>query len=136
VALLRERLHDVDADDALLRDGRDVRELLLHVAEHRVRCLAVAICDVHDHRSDRQGDESELPAVEEEDERDDEDGHDVLREEDQPVAEEEPHRLQIDRRAGHELARLAPVVEAEREPQQVPVQLVAEVVLDGERLFA
>ncbi len=41
--LLRERLDDVDADDVLLGDGRDVRELLLHVAQRRVGDVAVAV---------------------------------------------------------------------------------------------
>ena len=136
VLLLREGLHDVDADDALLRDRRDVRELLLYVAEDRLRDLAVAVRDEHDRGRDRERDERELPAVDEEDDRDDDDRHDVLGEEDQPVAEEEPHRLQINRRPRHELPRLAPVVEAEREAQEVPVELVPEVVLDAERLPA
>ena len=124
------------ADDALLRDGRDVRELLLYVPEHGLGDLAVAVRDEHDDGCDREGDERELPAVDEEDDRDDDDRHDVLGEEDQPVAEEEPHRLQVDRRPRHELPRLVPVVEAEREPQEVPVELVPEVVLDPERLSA
>ena len=83
-----------------------------------------------DHRGDREGDERELPAVDEEHGRDDDDRHDVLREEDQPVAEEEAHGLQVDRRPRHELPRLAAVVEAEREAQEVRVELVAHVVLD------
>ena len=41
--LLRERLDDVDADDVLLRDGRDVGEPLLHVAQRRMRDVAVAV---------------------------------------------------------------------------------------------
>ena len=41
--LLRERLDDVDADDVLLGDGRDVGELLLDVAQRRVRDVAVAV---------------------------------------------------------------------------------------------
>ena len=41
--LLRERLDDVDADDVLLGDRRDVGELLLHVAQRRVRDVAVAV---------------------------------------------------------------------------------------------
>ena len=89
-----------------------------------------------DHGRDRERDERELPAVEEEHGRDDDDRHDVLGEEDQPVAEEEAHRLEVDRRARHELARLVAVVEAEREPEEVRVQLVAQVVLDRERLPA
>ena len=44
-------------------------------------------------------DERELPAVDEEDDRDHDDRDHVLREEDQAVAEEEAHRLEVDRRA-------------------------------------
>ena len=54
----------------------------------------------------------------------------MLGEEDEPVAEEEAHRLQIDRCARHELAGLAAVVEAEGEPEEVRVELVADVVFD------
>ena len=61
---------------------------------------------------------------------------DVLEEEDQAVAEEEAHGLQVDRRARHQLAGLVAVVEAEREPEEVRVELVAHVVLDAERLPA
>ena len=122
-------------DDRLLRDGRDVGELLLHVAEHGVGDAAVAVGGSAIDRRDRERDERELPAVDEEDGRHDDDRHDVLREEDQAVAEEEAHRLQVDRRARHELARLAAVVEAERQSEEVRVELVAHVVLDGERLL-
>ena len=99
-----------------------------------MRDLAVAVGDEDDDRRDRERDERELPAVHEEDGGDDDDRDDVLREEDEAVAEEEAHGLEVDRRPRHELAGLAAVVEAERQPQEVPVQLVAEVVLDGERL--
>ena len=60
----------------------------------------------------------------------------MLREEDEPVPEEEAHRLQVDRRAGHELAGLVPVVVAEREPEKVLVQGVAQVVFDCQCLPA
>ena len=89
-----------------------------------------------DRRRDRERDERELPAVDEEHGRDDDDRHHVLREEDEAVAEEEAHRLEVDRRPRHELPGLAAVVEAEGEPQEVRVQLVAQVVLDRERLAA
>ena len=52
------------------------------------------------------------------------------------VAEEEAHRLQVDRRARHELAGLLAVEEAELEREQVVVDLVAQVVLDAERDLA
>ena len=82
---------------------------------------AVAIGGEHDHRRDRERDEGELPAVHEEHSRHGNDSHDVLREEDQAVAEEEAHRLEVDRRSRHELARLAAVVEAERQAEEVRV---------------
>ena len=132
--LLRERLDHVHPDDALLRHRRDICELRLHIAKHRMRDAAVALSDEDDRRRDRERDESELPAVDEEHSRDDDDGHHVLREEDEPVSEEEAHRLQVDRRPGHELPRLASVVEAEREAQEVRVELVTHVVLDREGL--
>ena len=50
------------------------------------------------------------------------DGEHVLEEEDQAVAEEEAHALQVDGRARHQLAGLVAVVEAEREPHEVRVE--------------
>ena len=120
----------------LLGDRRDLPERLLDVAEHRLRHAAVAVRGERDHRGDRERDERELPAVDEEHGRDDDDRHDVLREEDEPVAEEEPHRLEVDGRPRHQLPRLAAVVEAERQAQEVRVELVAKVVLDRECLPA
>ena len=134
--LLRERFHDVDAGDRLLCDRRDLREVLLHLPQDGLRHLAVAVRDRHDDRRDREGHEGELPAVDDEDRGDDDDRDDVLREEDEPVAQEEADGLEVDRRARHELARLAAVVEAEREPEEVRVQLVPQVVLDAERLLS
>ena len=75
-------------------------------------------------------------SIDEQHRRDGDDRHHVLDEEDQPVAEEEADGLEVDRRARHQLARLVAVVEAEREPQEVRVEAVAHVVLDGERLPA
>ena len=132
--LLRERLDHVHARYRLLGDRRDVGERLLDLPQHRLRHAAVAVCRQHDERRDHERHERQLPAVEEEDDRDHDDGDDVLREEDEAVAEEEAHGLEVDRRAGHELPGLAAVVEGEREPQEVGVELVAEVVLDAERL--
>ena len=50
--LLRERLDDVHADDVLLRDGRDVGEPLLHVAQRRMRDVAVAVGEHDEERRD------------------------------------------------------------------------------------
>ena len=63
-------------------------------------------------------------------------GEDVLEEEDQPVAEEEAHALQVDGRPRHQLSGLVAVVEAEREPHEVRVEPLAHVHLDRERLLS
>ena len=60
----------------------------------------------------------------------------VLGEEDQPVAEEEADRLQVDRRPRHQLAGLLGVEEAELERLQVLVDALAQVELDRERDLA
>ena len=134
--LLRERLDDVDADDVLLGDRRDVGELLLDVAQRRVRDVAVAVRERDEERRHREHDEREPPLEEEEDDAHGDDGEDVLEEEDQAVAEEEPHALQVDRRARHQLAGLVAVVEAEREAHEVRVEALPHVHLDVERLLA
>ena len=135
-ALLRERLDDVDADDVLLGDGRDVGHLLLHVAEQRMGDVAVPVRDRDQHRRDRERDQRELPRDDEDDDPDADDREDVLEEEDQAVAEEEADALQVDRRAAHQLAGLVAVVEAEREPDELRVDRLPHVELDRERLLA
>ena len=132
--LLREGLDDVDADDALLRDGGDVGELLLHVAEGRVREVAVPVGEHDQERHDRERDQCELPLDEEEYDRHGDDDEYVLEEEDQAVAEEEPDPLEVDRRPGHELAGLVGVVEAERQPNEPGVERVAHVELHSQGL--
>ena len=136
VLLLGERLDDVDADDVLLGDRRDVGHLLLDVAEHGVGDTRVAVREDDDQRCHGSRDERELPVDEEHDHGRADDRQHVLEEEDEPVAEEEADGLEVDRRAREQLARLMPVVEAEREPEQLRVERVPHVVLDGERLAA
>ena len=100
-------------------DRRDVPELLLDVAQNRVRDVAVAVGDRDDQRRDRERDQREPPLDDEEHDHHGDDREDVLEEEDQAEAEEEANRLQVDGRARHQLAGLVAVVEAEREPEQV-----------------
>ena len=126
----------MDADDVLLGDGRDVGHLLLHVAEQRMRDVAVPVGDRDQHRRDRQRDQRELPRDDEDDDPDAEDREDVLEEEDQAVAEEEAHALQVDGRAAHQLAGLVAVVEAERETNELRVDGLPQIELDEQRLLA
>src|SRR6266487_1979285 len=134
--LLCERLDDVDADDVLLGDGGDVGELLLDLAQSRVRDVAVAVCEDDQYRRDRERDQSQLPLEEEQHPGDEDDREDVLEEEDQAVAEEEAHALEVDGRPRHQLAGLVAVVEAEREPDEACIEALAQVHLDRERLPA
>jgi hypothetical protein len=54
----------------------------------------------------------------------------VLEEEDEAVAQEEAHGLEVHRRSRHELPGLMAVVEAEREAQEMRVHRVSHVELD------
>src|SRR5205814_9394377 len=96
--LLRERLDNVYPDDVLLGHRCNVRELLLHVAQRRMRDTAVAICEHDKDRRDRQRDQRQLPLEDQQDGCDRDDRQDVLEEEDQAVAEEKADALEIDRR--------------------------------------
>ena len=60
----------------------------------------------------------------------------ALGDEDQPVAEEEADRLQVDRRPRHQLAGLLGVEEAQLEPLQVRVEELAQVEFDRQRDLA
>ena len=71
----------------------------------------------------------------EEDDRHAHDREHVLEEEDEPVAEE-ANGLEVDGGPRHELAGLVPVVEAERETEELRVDLVPKVVLDPQCLPA
>src|SRR5439155_19922386 len=79
--------------------------------------------------------ERQLPLEEKQHAGNEDDREHVLKEKDQPVAEEEAHALKIDGRAGHELTGLVAVVEAEREPDEMRVETLAKVHLDRERLL-
>jgi hypothetical protein len=111
--LLRERLDDVDADDVLLGHRGDVRDLLLHIAQDRMRDAAVSVGEDDQRGGDRHRDEGEPPFRPKHDRRRPDDREEVLGEEDEAVAEEEADALEVDRRPGHQLARLVAIVEAE-----------------------
>ena len=101
-----------------------------------MRDVAVAVRDGDDHRRDRERDQREPPVDEEQHGHHGDDREHVLEEEDEAEAEEEAHRLEVDGRARHQLPGLVPVVEPEREPEQVGVEALAHVLLDPERLLA
>ena len=135
-ALLRERLHDVDADDRLLGDRRDVASFCCTSRSIGCAMWLYRYASTDEQRRDRQRDQRQPPVDDEEDDRDADDREHVLGEEDEAVAEEEAHGLQVDRRTGHQLAGLVAVVEAEAQPHELGIEGVADVVLDAECLPA
>ncbi len=97
--LLGEGLDHVHAGDVLLGRGGDVGHLLLHVAEHGVGDVAVAVCDSDDKRRHCDRHQRQPPVEVEHHRGHTEHGQHVLGEEDQSVAEEEANQRQVDRRA-------------------------------------
>jgi hypothetical protein len=134
--LLGKRLDDVDADDVLLGDCRDVRQLLLHLPQCRMGDAAVPVGEHDEERRDGEREQGQPPLDEEEHGGHGHHREHVLEEENQPVAEEKADSLEVDRRPRHQLPGLMAVVEAEREADQVRVQPVPQVHLDAERLLA
>ena len=55
-----------------------------------------------------------------------------LQDEDEPVAQEEAHRLQVDGGARHQLSGLLMVEETELQALEMAVEPLAQVVLDAE----
>ena len=105
--LLRERLDHPHARDVLLGVGGQLGDPLLGLLERGLRVLAVAVGDQHDERHRRQRQRGE-PRLEHEHRHPGErDREDRLADEDQAVAEEEAHRLEVDGGARHQLARSA-----------------------------
>ena len=131
--LLRERLDYAHARDVLLRVGGQLGDPLLGLSERRLGMLAVPVRDQHDERHGRQGERGQLGLEHEHGDPGQRDGQHRLCDEDEAVAEEEPHRLQVDRRARHELPGLLAVEEAELESLELLVEPVTQVDLDAER---
>ena len=84
-------------------------------------------------RQQHERDQRELPAREQEQGRGRDQRRAVLRDEDEPVAEEHAHRADVARRAREQLAGLVLVVEAEGHALQVRVERLPQVVLDVQR---
>ena len=130
--LLREGLDHADTGDVLLRLGRELGDPLLDLLARRPVQPAVASGDDHHERDRRQRDDGEAGVHREHDAGGDQDRQRRLQDEHEAVAEEEADRLQVDRRARHELAGLLRVEETELERLQVRVHAVAQVELDPE----
>ena len=99
----------------------------------RPRALPVAEGDDDDERHRRERQRRQPRVHGEHRHRGEQDRQRALGDPHEAVAEEEADRLQVDRRARHQLAGLLAVEEAELERLQVRVEPVAQVVLDAER---
>ena len=98
VLLLGERLDHPHADHVLLGLGGHIGHPLLHLLEDGVADPRVAVGHHHQHRGDGDRDQHQLDVQQRERDQHDHHRQHVLAEEDQAVAEEEPHRLQVDGR--------------------------------------
>ena len=136
VLLAGEGLDDADAGDVLLGLGGQLRQPLLHLLQGGPGDAVVAGGGVDDEGRRRQGDQRQ-PRLDRDHHRGGEDDRQqVLGDEDQPVAEEEADRLQVDGRPRHQLSRLLAVEEAQLQTLQVGVEALAQVELDRERDLA
>ena len=132
VVLAREDAHDAAADHVLLGRRGHVGDLLLHVHEDRLQAEAEADRHQQQERHEGQRHQRQLPVQEEQDDGDRDHHHDVGGEEDEAVAEEHAHVLDVAHGAAHQLARGPAVEVAERLAQHVRPHAVAQVVLDVE----
>ena len=125
-------LHHPNPRDVLLRLRGQLGDPLLGLLERRARAASVAPSDQDDewHRRKRQGREARLKR--EHRGRRKQDRQQRLTDEDQAVAEEEPHRLEIDRRTRHQLPCLLPIEERQLEPLELPVEPVTKILLDAQ----
>ena len=130
--LLRECLDHPDARDVLLDVGGQLGDPLLGLLHRRPGPVSVPVGDQHYERDRGERDRRQSRIEHEHRHRREQDRDDRLGDEDQAVAEKEPHRLQIDRRPRHQLPGLLAIEERELEALQMAVQAVAEVDLDGE----
>ena len=131
--LLRERLHHAHAADVLLGLGGQLGDALLHLLRGRPVALSVAEGDPDDERGGGEGHRREAGIERDHHDRRDQDRDGGLDQEDQAVAEEEAHRLQVHGGPRHQLAGLLPVEEGQLERLEVLVHPVAQVVLDPQR---
>ena len=128
--LLCEGLDHAHAGDVFLGLRREFGDPLLRLLERRPGAAPVAARD-HDHERNRRQRERGEPGPQREHRyRSEHDRERRLPDEDQPVAEEEAHRLQVDGDARHQLAGLLAVEERQLEPLEVLIEPVAQIELD------
>ena len=122
--------------DALLRLGGELGDPLLDLL-HRRAGEAVEAGRREDHERHRQQRQRRQPGLDREHHRARQQQRErVLGQEDQPVAEEEADRLEVDRRPRHQLPGLLRVEEPQLERLEVGVDPLPQVELDRHRDLA
>ena len=127
-----ERLGHPDAGGGLLDARRKVALLVLHAPGQRRVARAEASGQPHDRQRHRADDDAERCVGHDQQRHHDDVLHDVDDEEDRAEPEEPPDRRQVGGRPRQQLARLPLVVEGDRQPLKVAVEVVADVGLDPE----
>ena len=133
VLLTGEGLDDADSGDALLCFRGQLGDSLLHLLYGGARDAVVARGGVDDQGCGEEGEQGEQWVDRDHHHGGEDDRQHALGDEDQPVAEEEADRLQVDRRPRHQLPGLLTVEEGELEALQVGVEALAEVEFDRQR---
>jgi hypothetical protein len=133
MSLPGERLDDPDPGDALLGARCHLSDPLLHLLLGGPVPAAVARGGRDQERHRRQREQGKDGIEDEHRDGREQDRQSTLAHPDQPVAQEEPDRLQVDRRARHQLPRLLGVEEPELQLLQVLVEGLAQVELDRQR---
>ncbi len=130
--LAREGLHHAHAGDVLLDVRGQLGDPLLDLLQRGPRAHPVAPGDQHDERGGSEGEQAQPGLQQDHGHGRQHDRQQRLRDEHEPVAEEEAHGLQVDRRPRHQLAGLLSVEEAHLQTEQVAVEALAHVDLDRE----
>ena len=131
--LLREGLDHAHAAHVLLGLGRQLGDALLDLLRGGPVQAPVAGGRPDDQRHRGQRHRGQDRVHRDHHHGGDHDGQQRLHHEDQAVAQEEAHRLQVHRRARHQLAGLLAVEEAQLQRLQVAVHPVAQVELHAQR---
>ena len=131
--LLREGLDHAHAAHVLLGLGGQLRDPLLHLLRGGAVQPPVAGGDPDHQRHRCQCHRGQQRVHGDHHDRRDHDRQERLHHEDQPVAQEEAHRLEVHGRARHQLAGLLAVEEAQLQRLEVAVHQVAQVELHAKR---
>ena len=126
-AFAPERLHDAHPFEALLQRREVGGDPIAYIQVGEVRDAAEPAAREVDRRHDDQHAERELPRHQHDDDDRAHEQEDVLDEQHQALRDELLHRVDVGGHARHDLARVLPLEEVERERHQVIEQALAQL---------